>query len=146
MSIFGQKRYAVRIKVRTELLTQRNLTMEELQAAVRAANANTPVGVLDGSRQTLTIQANRQLRAPASSVPSWWPPAQWRAGSSARRGRRPGQRRDDQGLRDVPGERWITLAVFRQPDANTVKVVDAVKALLPRFPGPDAGFGAGQRR
>ena len=31
------------------------------------------------------------------------------------------------------GERSIVLAVQRQPDANTVKVVDAVKAMLPRF-------------
>ena len=59
VSIFGQKRYAVRIQARTEALTQRGLTLEELQAAIRSANANTPVGVLDGARQTLTIQANR---------------------------------------------------------------------------------------
>ncbi len=57
VSIFGQKRYAVRIKVNPELLQQRNLTLEELQTAIRGANANTPVGVLDGTRQTLTIQA-----------------------------------------------------------------------------------------
>jgi HAE1 family hydrophobic/amphiphilic exporter-1 len=62
VSIFGQKRYAVRIKVSNDLLNQRTITLEELQTAVRAANANTPVGVLDGSQQTLTIQANRQLR------------------------------------------------------------------------------------
>ncbi|TXI21939.1 MAG: acriflavine resistance protein B, partial [Roseateles sp.] len=31
------------------------------------------------------------------------------------------------------GERSITLAVQRQPDANTVAVVDAVKAMLPRM-------------
>ncbi|MCA1416913.1 efflux RND transporter permease subunit, partial [Bradyrhizobium sp. NBAIM20] len=31
------------------------------------------------------------------------------------------------------GERSITLAIQRQPDANTVQVVDKVKALLPRY-------------
>ena len=34
----------------------------QAEHALKAANANTPVGVLDGSRQTLTIQANRQLK------------------------------------------------------------------------------------
>ncbi|MDP1346725.1 efflux RND transporter permease subunit, partial [Klebsiella pneumoniae] len=37
VSIYGQKRYAVRIKVRTDLLNQRNITLDELQAAVMAA-------------------------------------------------------------------------------------------------------------
>ena len=133
VSIFGQKRYAVRIKVRTELLTQRNLTMEELQAAVRTANANTPVGVLDGSRQTLTIQANRQLKSAR----------EFGAIVVATRNGAPVYLRDVADVQDsvettkafamFQGERSITLAVFRQPDANTVKVVDAVKALLPRF-------------
>ena len=31
------------------------------------------------------------------------------------------------------GERSISLMVQRQPDANTVQVVDGVRALLPRF-------------
>ena len=31
------------------------------------------------------------------------------------------------------GRRTIVLAVLRQPDANTVEVVDSVKSLLPRF-------------
>src|SRR5262249_40788746 len=30
-------------------------------------------------------------------------------------------------------KRSITMAIFRQPDANTVEVVDRVKALLPQF-------------
>jgi HAE1 family hydrophobic/amphiphilic exporter-1 len=59
--VLGQKRFAVRIRVRPEALTERNITLDELRNAVTAANANTPVGVLDGPRQTLTVQANRQL-------------------------------------------------------------------------------------
>ena len=133
VSIFGQKRYAVRIKVRTDLLNQRNLTLEELQTAVRAANANTPVGVLDGSRQTLTIQANRQLRNAAEFG---------RIVVASRNGA-PVLLRDVAEVQDsvetsktystYQGERSIVLAIQRQPDANTVQVVDKVKALLPRY-------------
>ena len=133
VSIFGQKRYAVRIKVRTDLLNQRNITLEELQTAVRAANANTPVGVLDGARQTLTIQANRQLRNAAEFD---------RIVVASREGA-PVHLRDVAEVQDsvetsktystYQGERSIVLAIQRQPDANTVQVVDKVKALLPRF-------------
>jgi hydrophobic/amphiphilic exporter-1 (mainly G- bacteria), HAE1 family len=133
VSIYGQKRYAVRIKVRTELLSQRNITLDELQAAVRAANANTPVGVLDGARQTLTIQANRQLKNAAEFG---------RIVVASRNGA-PVHLSDVADVQDsvetsktyatYQGERSITLAIQRQPDANTVQVVDKVKALLPRY-------------
>ncbi|CAM3927956.1 efflux RND transporter permease subunit [Roseateles saccharophilus] len=131
--IFGQKRFAVRIKARNELLIQRNLTLEDLQNAIRLANANTPVGVLDGARQTLTIQANKQLRNAQ----------EFGDVVVASRNGAPVYLRDVADVQDsfetvksfgsFQGERSIVLAIQRQPDANTVKVVDAVKAMLPRF-------------
>lgn len=131
--IWGQKRFAVRIKVSNELLNQRNITLQELQAAVASANANTPVGVLDGTRQTLTIQANQQLRNAAEFG---------RVVVASRHGA-PVYLRDVADVQDsfetvksygsFQGERSIVLAIQRQPGANTVKVVDAVKAMLPRF-------------
>ncbi len=131
--IYGQKRFAVRIKVKNELLNQRNITLEELQAAVRAANANTPVGVLDGARQTLTIQADKQLRNAAEFG---------RVVVASRNGA-PVFLRDVAEVQDsietsktystFQGEPSIVLAIQRQPDANTVKVVDAVKHMLPRY-------------
>jgi len=133
VSIFGQKRFAVRVKVQNELLNQRNITLEELQNAIRLANANTPVGVLDGARQTLTIQANKQLRNAR----------EFGEVVVASRNGAPVYLRDVADVQDsfetvksfgsFQGERSIVLAIQRQPDANTVKVVDKVKAMLPRF-------------
>ncbi|WP_422010434.1 efflux RND transporter permease subunit [Roseateles sp.] len=133
VSIFGQKRFAVRIKVKNELLNQRNITLEELQTAVRAANANTPVGVLDGARQTLTIQANKQLKTAAEFG---------RVVVASRNGA-PVFLSDVAEVQDsvetsktystFQGEPSIVLAIQRQPDANTVRVVDSVKAMLPRY-------------
>ena len=131
--VLGQKRFAVRIRVRPEALTERNITLDELRAAVTSANANTPVGVLDGPRQTLTVQANRQLtnaREFGNII-------------VANRGDAPIRLRDVADVQDsfetvktastFNGEPSITLAVLRQPDANTVKVVDRVKLTLPRL-------------
>ena len=133
VSIYGQKRFAVRVKARNEVLQQRGITLEDLQAAIKGANANTPVGVLDGARQTLTIQANKQLRNAA----------EFGAIVVASRNGAPTYLRDVADVQDsfetvksfsnFNGERSIVLAVQRQPDANTVKVVDAVKTMLPRF-------------
>ncbi len=133
VAIYGQKRFAVRIKVSNDLLSQRNMTLEELQVAIRGANANTPVGVLDGARQTLTIQANKQLRNAR----------EFGSVVVASRNGAPIFLRDVAEVQDsfetvksfsnFNGERSIVLAVQRQPDANTVKVVDAVRKMLPRF-------------
>ncbi len=133
VSVFGQRRYAVRIRARPGELAARNMTLDELATALHAANANSPVGVLDGPRQSLTLQANRQLLNAAAFgnlvIGS-------RDGLTTR-------------LKDVAlvedsvestksgswanGEPSIVLAVQRQPNANTVAVVDAVKATLPQF-------------
>ena len=62
VSIYGERRYAVRVEVDLDRLAERNLTLDELRAVLTSANANTPVGTLDGPRQTLTVQANRVSR------------------------------------------------------------------------------------
>ncbi len=133
VNVYGQKRFAVRVQVHPDALAARNISLDELTRALSAANANTPVGTLDGSRQTLTLQANRQLRNAAEFADLI---IASRGGSVVR-------------LRDVAtvedsfetvktratlnGETSITLAVLRQPDANTVKVVDEVRAAVPEF-------------
>ena len=46
-----------------------SLITDDLASAIRTANANTPVGTLEGERQTMTIQANRQLTNAADFAP-----------------------------------------------------------------------------
>ncbi len=133
VNIFGQKRFAVRVRVMPDALVARNISLDELAAALAVANANTPVGTLDGPQQTLTLQANRQLRNAAEF-------AELIVGNP---NGNPVRLRDVAQVEDsyetvktaarFNGEPSITMAVLRQPDANTVKVVDAVRAALPGF-------------
>ena len=46
VNIFGQKRYAVRVRVLPQALSARGIALDELAEALRAANVNTPVGTL----------------------------------------------------------------------------------------------------
>ena len=133
VNIFGQKRFAVRVRVLPDALTARNISLDELNLALRAANVNTPVGTLDGPKQTLTLQANKQLRNAA----------EFGELIVSNRNGNPVRLRDVALVEDsfetvktsasVNGETAISLAILRQPDANTVKVVDAVRAQLPVF-------------
>ncbi|WP_353152593.1 efflux RND transporter permease subunit [Herminiimonas fonticola] len=133
VQVYGQRRYAVRIKVKPSELAARNMTLDEIAASIRAANANSPVGVLDGPRQTLTLQANKQLQNAE-------------AFGNLVIGSTNGQTtrlKDVATVEDsveatksgswVNGKPSIVLAVQRQPNANTVAVVDAVKHTLPQF-------------
>jgi HAE1 family hydrophobic/amphiphilic exporter-1 len=133
VNIFGSKRFAVRVRVLPEALAARNISLEELSAALRSANVNTPVGTLEGPQQMLTLQANKQLRNAAEFAEVI---VTTRNGITVR-------------LKDVAtvedsvetvksyanlnGEPSITLAILRQPGANTVRVVDAVKQALPKL-------------
>jgi HAE1 family hydrophobic/amphiphilic exporter-1 len=132
IDINGRKRFAVRVRVRPDALAARNLTVDDVAAAIRQANANTPVGTLEGPRQTLTIQANRQLahaaefaRIIVATLPS---------GATVRLGDVAEVEDSVESLKTASwadGERAITLSVRRQPDANTVATVDAIRAAIP---------------
>lgn len=133
VNIFGIKRYAVRIRVMPDALQARNLTLDELAAAIRTSNANTPVGTLEGDKQTLTLLANKQLQSAAefaNLVVS-------NKGGQVVRLQDVAQVEDSyeqvKTAANFNGESSITLAIQRQTDANTVKVVDSIKAALPGF-------------
>ncbi|VXC08853.1 efflux RND transporter permease subunit [Massilia sp. 9I] len=133
VTVNGGKRFAVRVRAKHDLMSARNISMSELATALRSANSITPLGILDGPTQSLTIQGGGQLMR-----------AQDFAGLIvATRDGLPVRLRDIAEVEDsyqsvkatgsLNGERSIVLMVQRQPNANTVQVVDAVRALMPRF-------------
>jgi hydrophobic/amphiphilic exporter-1 (mainly G- bacteria), HAE1 family len=133
VSIFGSQKYAVRIQVDPNALASRDIGIDELQDAVDLANTITPVGVIKNPNQTLTIQAETQLNNAD----------QFAGLIIATRQNKPVRLRDVAKVIDsvennqtaswTQGSRSIMLAIQRQPDANTVEVIDRVKAMLPQF-------------
>lgn len=129
--IYGSKRYAVRVRVQPAALVVRNIGLDEVSAALRAANVNTPVGTLEGPKQTLVLQANRQLKNAADFANL----------IISNKGGTPVRLRDVAKVENsietlkswatFNGENSITLAIQRQPGANTVRVVDSIRLALP---------------
>jgi HAE1 family hydrophobic/amphiphilic exporter-1 len=128
---YGEQKYAVRIQLDPDRVAALGYGFDEAQQAISAANSNTPVGTLNGPRQQLTLRANDQLQDAE----------QFRRLIIGGRNNAPIRVQDVATVLDgvennriaawVNGERGLTLAVQRQPDANTVDVVDAVKAAIP---------------
>jgi len=133
VQVFGQRRFAVRVRVKADELAARNMTMDELALAIRGANVNSPVGVLDGERQTLTLQANKQLQNAAAFANIVI------ASRNGQTTRLSDVAEVSDSVESTKSGSWangkpsIVLAVQRQPNANTVAVVDEVKAQLPLF-------------
>lgn len=131
--VYGAKRYAVRVLARPDALGNRNLTMDDVANAINKANSNTPVGVLNGPRQSITIYANPQLVRPEefgnliisqkNGLPIYLKDVAEVIESYE----------NVYTLASSNGERSIAIAVLRQPNANTVEVVKSVKALLPEI-------------
>ena len=131
--VYGAKRYAVRIRVHPDALGNRNLTMDDVATAVNKANSNSPVGVLDGPRQSITIYANEQLVRPEefgnliisqkNGLPIYLKDVAEVMESYE----------DVKSFASANGERSIAIAVLRQPNANTVEVVKSIKALIPEL-------------
>ena len=131
--VYGAKRYAVRVRIHPDALANRNLTMDDVAVAINKANSNSPVGVLDGPRQSITIYANPQLVKPEefgnliisqkSGLPIYLKDVADVIESYE----------DVKTLASANGERSIAIAILRQPSANTVEVVRSVKELLPQL-------------
>ncbi|HVA15398.1 MAG TPA: efflux RND transporter permease subunit [Stellaceae bacterium] len=131
--VFGQQKFAVRIQANPEALAAKGMTLDDLQSAVAAANSSTPVGTLMGPDQAFTLQANGQLQHAAQYQNLI---VAYRNGAPVRLkdvATAVDSVEDNQEASWYNGVRGILLAVQRQPDANTVAVVDSVKALLPLF-------------
>ena len=131
--IWGSQKFAVRIQIDPNALATRGIGVDEIQSAVAAANANTPVGTLQNDKQQLIIEARTQMTNAS----------QFADIIVATRNGRPVRLGDVAKVIDsventqtaswFNGKRSIMLAVQRQPDANTVAVVDRIKEMLPQF-------------
>ena len=133
VNVFGAQKYAVRIQADPDRLAARRVGIDELQQALKNANVNQPLGSLDGPRQSFALKANGQLANAAAFRPL---PVVWRNGAPVK-------------VEDVANaidgvenskvaawfndRRTIMLAINRQPGANTVATIDAIKAVLPSF-------------
>ena len=133
VTLGGAQRPAVRVQVDPEALSGTGLTLEDVRAALVAANINAPKGTLDTPRQEYTLQTDDQLMDAKAFAPvllAYVNGAPLRLQDVARTV-------DSVENAQLAGwandHRAIILNVQRQPGANVIQVADRVKALLPQL-------------
>jgi HAE1 family hydrophobic/amphiphilic exporter-1 len=133
VQIFGSQQYAVRIQIDPSALAARGISIDQLQSAIAATNTITPLGTLQNANQQLTLVANTQLSNAADFSKLI---VAEHDGNPVRLGdvtRVIDSVANSQIASWYDGKRSEIMAIQRQPDANTVDVVQRVKAMLPGF-------------
>ncbi|MGD9837291.1 MAG: efflux RND transporter permease subunit [Afipia sp.] len=129
--IYGAQKFAIRVQADPEVAAARGLSLEDIRAAVSRANSSTPVGTLNGPKQDIALQASAQLN---KAIDYRQVVVAWRNGSPVKLdevAKIYDSVENDKIATWFNGRRAIVLAIQKQPDANTVAVVDAVRAKLP---------------
>jgi multidrug efflux pump len=133
VSISGGQKPAVRIQANPTALASYGLSLEDLRTVLGQANVDQAKGVLDGPRQSFTINANDQLFSSAD----------YRDIIVATKNGAPVRLRDVatiiDGAENNRQAAWMNLTpavivnIQRQPGANIISVADRIKTLLPRL-------------
>ncbi len=129
--VFGSQKFAVRVYLDPEALSKRGLGLDKVVSAIQNANSNLPSGVLQGSARNFTVKSSgKLLRAESFNdlVVAYQDGMPVRLSDVGRA---------EDSIENVKVKSWlnddrcILLAIYRQPGANTVEVVNKIRALFP---------------
>jgi multidrug efflux pump len=133
VSISGGQKPAVRIQANPTQLSSYGLNLEDLRTALTSASVNQALGNFDGPHQDYQINSNDQLVTSED----------YRKIVVAYRNGAPVMLNDVakvvDGIENNKQAAWmnetpaVILNIQRQPGANTIKVVKAIKAILPQL-------------
>src|SRR5713101_1025658 len=131
--VYGAQRFAVRVQVVPGAAAQRNISLDDIRNVVAKTNSNAPVGTLVGPRQNFTLTATAAMTKAEEYRKVV---VAYRNGSPVKLdevARVIDSVENDKIASWFNDNRAIVLAIQRQPDANTVAVVDAIRSRLPQY-------------
>jgi HAE1 family hydrophobic/amphiphilic exporter-1 len=131
VDVFGSQKYAVRIQLDPTQLAARQIGIDDVVNAVQRGNVELPVGTLNAPTRAYTLVSDAQLTNAAAYGPMV---ITYRNGAPVRIqdiGKAVDSVENTRVASWFNGERAVILGVQRQPGANVVAVVDAIKEILP---------------
>src|SRR6516225_3687306 len=131
--VFGAMPYAARVQINPASLAAKGLGLEDVRNALVAATVNRPKGAIEGSDQSISLDTNDQL----------YDAAQYRNVIIAYKNGAPVRIKDvGDVINSVQNNRLVAwfgahrsegIAIEKKPGANTIAVVDRIKALMPKL-------------
>jgi HAE1 family hydrophobic/amphiphilic exporter-1 len=133
VEVYGSQKFAIRVQVDPVAAAARNISLDDVRRIIAQSNSNAPVGTLYGEKQNVTLLATaamRQAEEYRKVVVAWRNGAPVKLEEIANVIDSVENTRVASWLND---NRSVVLAVFRQPSANAVGVVDTVRGKLPSY-------------
>ncbi len=124
---------AVRVELNPQALFKYGIGLEDTRAALAAANANSPKGAIEEADRHYQIYTNDQASKAADYQPLI---VAYRNGAPVRLSDIAHITDSVENLRNAgvaDGQPAVLVVLFRQPGANIIDAVDAVKAALPQL-------------
>src|SRR5437588_2283109 len=131
VDVQGAQKFAIRVQVDPLAAAARNISLDDIRRVLISTNSNSPVGTLYGPQKNVTLLATSAMRRAEEYkdvVVAWRNCAPVKLQEIAR---------ILNGVQDEKVANWfndarsIQLNVRKQPNANTVEVVDALRERLP---------------
>jgi HAE1 family hydrophobic/amphiphilic exporter-1 len=133
VNVYGSQKYAVRLRMDPDAMAARGLGIDEVAAAVTAANVNQGTGTLSGPTRTALIHTRGQLLSAGAYVNQVVGYRNGAPVSFGDLGEVVDSVENDRLGSWVDDTHTVVLAIQRQPGSNTIEVVNAIKAVLPAF-------------
>ncbi len=131
VSVGGSSLPAVRVELNPDTLFKYGVGLEDVRAALAAANANKPKGAVEDGERHWQILANDQAKTAAEYLPLI---VAWRNGAPVTLEAVANVVDSVQDLRNAGmanGRPSVLVIIYRQPNANIIETVDRVNTLLP---------------
>jgi multidrug efflux pump len=133
VSLGGSSLPAVRASMNMPALTRADLTMEDVRAAIAAANVNRPKGMVEDETRRWQLLASDQL-SKADEYKNIV--VTYRNGAAvllSDLGEVTDSVQDSYNYGSTNGKLSVSFIIYRQAGANIIEVVDKIKALLPKL-------------
>jgi len=133
VQVYGSQTYAPHVQVDPRRLAAYGIGIDEVASAIQSANVNMPTGTLYGKDKAFNVVANGQLFNAEAFRPVV---VTYRNGSPVRLqdiGEVIDSVQTDKVASWYNNTRAVILAVQRQPNTNTIQIVDRIKQLMPGF-------------
>jgi HAE1 family hydrophobic/amphiphilic exporter-1 len=127
VDVQGAQKFAIRVQVDPLAAAARNISLDDIRRVLISTNSNSPVGTLYGPQQNVTLLATAAMRH-ANEYKDVV--VAWRNGAPVRLfeiAHVIDSVENDKVASWFGDNRSILLAIQRQPSANTVEVVDAIR-------------------
>src|SRR3954464_15434312 len=133
VTVSGAEQPAIRVRVNPGAIASAGISLEQVRTAIPSANAQSPLGVLDGSDLSATVGVNDQLRSVADYKTLV---VKTNNGNVVRLSDIASV---EQSTRNSRSAAWfnrqpsVLLIITKQGDANVIETVDNVRALIPEI-------------